>query len=307
MTGRICVVGSCMMDLAACAPRRPLAGETLVGTRFDMFLGGKGFNQAVAAARAGAATAMIGRVGADDFGARFLAALDQEGIDRTHVTIDPTAGTGVGLPVIEPSGENSIVIVPQANRSLTPADIEAARAVIEAADVVLLQLEVPADASAAAAAIARRAGAVVVLNPAPAPEAATDLAAFAGLVDVLVPNEIEGTQLLGRARRTIDDDLAALADAYRCEVVLTLGRDGAAVLDGAGVERLAAHIVDVVDTVGAGDAFCGALGAGLARGLSLGHAAVEANAAAALAVTTRGAEPSLPTAAAVRVLLGGAR
>lgn len=301
---RVCVVGSFMMDLAASAPRRPVAGETLVGTRFDMFLGGKGFNQAIAAARAGATTAMVGRVGADEFGSRFLAALDRDGIDRTHVAVDPTEGTGVGLPIIEPSGENAIVIVPRANLALSVADIDAARGVIEAADVVLLQLEVPPAASARAAELAHRAGAVVVLNPAPVPAAGgDDLGRFAGVVDVLVPNEVEGAQLLGRPRRSVDDDLVALAARYGCEVALTLGGAGAAVLDGAGVERVAAHPVDVVDTVGAGDAFCGALGAALARGLPLGRAAVEANAAAALAVTVRGAEPSLPTGAAVRALL----
>lgn len=300
--GRVTVVGSFMMDLAVRAARRPEPGETVLGTSFDMFLGGKGFNQAVAAARSGAATAMVGRVGDDDFGRRFLDALDGDGIDRTHVGVDPDAGTGIGLPLIEPSGENSIVIVPRANAALGPDDVEAARAAIEAADVVLLQFEVPVAATLAAARLARSRGALVVLNPAPA--AIVDLDAFVGLVDVLVPNRIEGTQLLDGRAGPAEDDVTALADHYRCEVVLTLGGEGAVVLDGAGVERIAAHVVDVVDSVGAGDAFCGALGAALAAGATLGQAAVQANAAAALAVTRRGAEPSLPTAAAVRDLLG---
>ena len=299
--GRVCVVGSFMMDLAACAPRRPEAGETLVGTRFDMFLGGKGFNQAIAAARAGAATGMVGRLGDDDFAGRFLKALDRDGIDRTHVGLDPNEGTGVGLPIIEPSGENSIVIVPRANHALTVDDIETARDAIEAADVVLLQFELPMVVTLAAARVARGSGAIVVLNP--APMTAGDVSAFAGLVDVLVPNRVEATQLLGATTGTASDDVAALADRYGCEVVLTLGGEGVVVLDGAGVEHLPAHVVDVIDSVGAGDAFCGVLGAGLARGATLGEAAIEANAAGALSVTRRGAEPSLPTAAQVKALL----
>jgi ribokinase len=294
--GRVCVVGSFMMDLAVYAPRRPTPGETLVGTGFETFLGGKGFNQAVAAARAGAATAMIGRVGADEFGNRFLAALDAEGIDRHDVGIDSTAGTGVGLPLIEPTGENSIVIVPRANRSLSVDDVESAKETIASAGVVLLQLELPVPSTVAAARIAKAAGAIVVLNPAPA---VADLTPFAGLVDVLVPNRVEAVQLVGTA------DVEALQDRYGCEVVLTLGGEGVVVLDGAGAQHVAAHPVEVVDTVGAGDAFCGALGAALARGAGLNEAAIEANAAAALSVTCRGAEPSLPTAAAVRALLGG--
>jgi ribokinase len=318
VTGQVCVVGSFMMDLAACAPRRPAAGETVLGTRFDMFLGGKGFNQAVAAARRGAPTSMVGRLGDDDFGARFQAALEREGIDRTFVGLDAVAGTGVGLPLVEPSGENSIVIVPQANHAIDEAAIEAARSVIEQASVVLLQLELPLPATLAAARIADRSGATVILNPAPAPSSGADLAPFAGLVDVLVPNEVEAAQLLGieadhahHAEHADGDGagtIEALARRYACDVVLTLGDQGALVLDRRGrTEHLPAHAVDVVDSVGAGDAFCGVLGAALARGIPLAEAAVEANAAAALAVTALGAEPSLPTAVALDAFLAAPR
>jgi ribokinase len=170
----------------------------------------------------------------------------------------------------------------------------------------------------AAARIAHRSGAIVVLNPAPAPSSADDLAPFAGLVDVLVPNEVEAAQLLGTAADHAGADGAdgadgvgvveALARRYACDVVLTLGDQGALVLDRRGhIEHLPAHAVDVVDSVGAGDAFCGVLGAALARGIPLADAAVEANAAAALAVTERGAEPSLPTAVALDAFLSGPR
>jgi ribokinase len=288
-----------MTDLVVRAPRRPLPGETLVGSSFERFLGGKGFNQAVAAARAGAATTMIGRLGADDYGAAFLDALAADGIDARHVVVDPDGGTGIGLPLVEDSGENSIVIVPRANAGVGAADAAAARDAIAAADVLLLQLELPAESAREAAAIARAAGTYVVLDPAPA---VADLSAFAGLVDLLVPNEGEAATASG-----VDGDpaaqAAALAAALGCAVVVTLGAEGVLVLDGAGPERVAGHAVDVVDSVGAGDTFCGVLGARLALGDDLGAAVVRANAAAALCVTRAGAEPSIPTVAAVDALL----
>lgn len=293
----VAVLGSFMADLVVRAPRRPEPGETLVGHSLDTYLGGKGFNQAVAAARAGASTSMLGRLGDDEHGAAFLATLGRDGIDATHVVVDPAVGTGIGLPLVEDSGENSIVIIPRANLRVTPTDVAAAAGAIAAADVLLLQLELPVDASLAAARIAREAGATVVLNPAPA---TTTIAAFAGLVDVLVPNRVEAAGLTGA---TGTDAAEALRRELGCEVVLTMGADGVVVLAGGGTEHLAAHRVDAVDTVGAGDAFCGVLGARLAAGDDLATAAVRANAAAALSVTRAGAEPSIPTAAAVDELL----
>ncbi len=301
MTGRgVAVLGSFMMDLVVRAPRRPLAGETLVGHGFDVYLGGKGCNQAIASARTGVQTSMIGRLGADDFGARFLEALATEGIDARCVTIDPDEGTGVGAPLVEDSGENSIVIIPRANHRITVGDVDAAGPVIDAAAVLLLQLELPIEVVAAAALRARTAGTLVVLNPAPAP--AGGVGAFSGLVDVLVPNEIEAVALSGSA----GDPLRAarlLQEQLGCAVVVTVGREGAWLLDGPEPEHVPAHAVEAVDTVGAGDAFCGALGACLADGASLRDAALYANAAAALSVTRPGAEPSMPTAQEVETML----
>jgi ribokinase len=295
----VCVLGSFMMDLSLRAPRRPQPGETVVGTAFDMFLGGKGFNQAVGARRSGADTVMIGRLGADDFGQRFLDCLTAEGIDRHHVTIDPEGGTGVGVPLVEDSGENSIVIVPRANHRITVADIDAAADSIATSQVLLLQLELPVDVVLAAARHAKAAGCMVVLNPAPA---VVDVDQFAGLVDVLVPNEVEAMHLSGNGADPVAAGVA-LRRRTGASVVVTVGGDGAIVLDGADHEYLAAHDVTPVDTVGAGDAFCGALGARLANGDDLATAAAYANAAAALSVTKAGAEPSIPTRADIDAFL----
>jgi ribokinase len=269
-----------MMDLVARGPRRPERGETVIGTSFETFLGGKGFNQAVAAARAGASTAMVGRLGDDDFGRQFLAQLAADGIDTSGVGVDPDIGTGVGMPFVEDSGDNSIVVIPRANHALTPEHVRAAAAVIESARVVLLQMELPLDATLEAARIAHKAGAVVVLNPAPA---VLPLDPFAGLVDYVTPNESESARL----------------GAIKGVVITTLGERGVDV-DGT---RLDAHDVKCVDTVGAGDAFCGAFAAGLAQGAALLDAARLGNAAGALAVGVAGAEPSMPRRADIDALL----
>jgi ribokinase len=277
----VVVVGSFMMDLVVRGPRRPERGETVIGTSFETFLGGKGFNQAIAAARAGASTAMVGRIGDDDFGRRFLAQLEADGIDASGVGVDPDIGTGVGLPFVEDSGDNSIVVVPRANHALTAAQVRDAAALIEAAKVLLLQMELPLDATVEAAYLAKHAGVTVVLNPAPA---VLPLDELAGLVDYITPNESEAQRL----------------GAIDGVVITTLGEGG---VDVAG-ERIDAHKVECVDTVGAGDAFCGAFAALLAEGASFVDAARFGNAAGALAVGIPGAEPSMPTRDAIERLLG---
>lgn len=306
MSGRVCVLGSFMMDLIARAPRQPRIGETLVGTGFGMHLGGKGVNQAVAAARVGADVAMVGRVGDDDFGRRFLATLAAEGIDAAHVTADAESGTGVGLPVVLPSGDNSIIIVPRANSRVSTADVQAAAGAIAAADVLLLQFELPLDTAAAAARIAREAGTAVVLNPAPA---AAGSAALRGLVDHLLPNAGEAEELSGVV--TAADDGQAAAVALRAswgarDVIVTLGERGVLVVDDAGARHVAALRVQAVDTVGAGDAFAGGLAARLAAGDDLDSAVTYARTVAALSCTREGAVDAMPTAAEVRAALGGA-
>src|SRR5215216_1676274 len=165
---RIVVVGSLNMDLVITVARRPAPGETLLGESFSMFIGGKGFNQAVAAARMGANVHMVGRLGRDDFGGRLLRALADEQIDSGAVTHDDALGTGVAVPIIDAQGDNSIIVVPGANMQLSPADVERAADVIAEADAVLLQLEVPLAAVTRAAELAHAAGVRVLLNPAPA-------------------------------------------------------------------------------------------------------------------------------------------
>lgn len=293
MPGRVCVLGSLMMDLSVRAERRPQHGETLIGSRFDMFLGGKGFNQAVSAARCGAPTSMVGRVGFDDFGGQFLASLRTEGVDAEQVRVDQSEGTGIGMPLVEDSGENSIVVVPRANALITLADLTAARATIEQSAVLLLQLELPLEVSLAAARIAHDAGVRVVLNPAPA---SARLAAFEGLVDVLVPNEGEAQQLSGILHAP-ETAALALRSRWRTDVVITLGARGVLVTDSSRQSLVPGHCVDAVDTVGAGDVFCGALAARIAADDDLVSSAHFANAAAALAVTRHGAGPSIPTRA----------
>lgn len=299
MSRSVCVVGSFMMDLAVRARRRPVAGETVRGTGFDMFLGGKGFNQAIAACRAGATTAMVGRLGADEFGHRFLDHLRREAIECAGVAVDGELGTGVGAPLIEETGENSIVIVPRANERFTPADAERATPHIRAADVTLIQLELPFESMLTTARIAHRHGVLVVLNPAPAtdPGAIDELC---GLVDVIVPNEVEARALCGAPTDAANQDVAAeLTARWGVPVVMTVGAEGVVLAGDGSLSEIRGHAVRVVDTVGAGDAFCGTLGAWLSTGATLHDAVHYANAAGALAVTRHGAEPSMPSRRAI--------
>jgi ribokinase len=298
MTARtvdVCVVGSFMADLVVRAPRRPAPGETVLGTSIERHLGGKGFNQALAASRAGAVTAVVGRLGADAEAEQFRAALADEGIDSRWVAVDDAIGTGIGLPLVEDSGENSIVVVPRANLRVSAADIQAASGLISASRAVLLQLELPAPVVVETAHLARAAGAIVVLNPAPP---VAELDAFIGAVNCLVCNETEAELLSGMS--CAGEDLAGVTGRLRelCgaeKVVLTLGGRGVYVSDAGRDTYIRPHSVSCVDSVGAGDAFCGVLTARLAAGDGLRDAARYGNAAGALAVTRSGAGPSLPS------------
>jgi ribokinase len=277
----IAVVGSINLDLVVGVERHPAPGETVIGDDRRELPGGKGANQAVAAARLGAAVALVGRVGADAQGARLRAGLAAEGVDVTHVREDPDAPTGVALIAVDAAGENTIVVSPGANARVGAGDVDAAHDVLAGAAVVLLQHEVPEEAVAAAIVAA---GATVVLNPAPA-------RAVAAPVDVLVPNRGELAALAGRA-----GDPVALARslAGARAVVVTLGAQGAVVVEGDRAEHVAAPHVRAVDTTGAGDAFCGALAQALDDGATLVEAARWAVRAAAASVTRAGAQGGLP-------------
>ena len=301
---KVVVVGSFNMDLVVKAGRRPQTGETLMGEEFGMFIGGKGSNQAIAAARLGADVTMIGRLGADLFGDTLMASHAEAGIHTDYVIRDTEVGTGVASILIDANGDNSIVLVPQANMRLTVTDIERASESIAAADVLLLQLEVPIDASRRAAEIAKSNGAAVVLNPAPAQELPDD---FLAQVDILTPNEVETESLSGvRVSTATDAERAAkvLLDKGLSAVILTLGERGALLLTPDLTQQVPAYSVEVVDTTAAGDAFCGALATALAREDNLVDAVAFANAAGALAVTVLGAAPSMPTAAQVNAFRG---
>lgn len=304
MPPRIVVVGSSNTDLVVRAPSLPAAGQTVLGTSFFRAAGGKGANQAVAAARLGARVAMVARVGGDEFGETSLANLDREGIDTTFVVRDPDAPSGVALIVVGEEGENAIAVAPGANARLVPEDIDRAAKEIEAADILLVQLETPLPAVAHAVGLAKDAGVPTVLNPAPA--AALDLRILRDL-SVLTPNVGEAIALAERKGSGVDAARVAaqqLRAAGVRRVVVTLGREGV-LLEGDGMSAvLPACSVAAVDTTAAGDAFNGALAVALAEGASLFAAAEFANRAAALSTTREGAQPSLPTRAEVEAFAG---
>lgn len=298
--GAVLIVGSSNTDLVCRGPRLPVAGETVIGSSFAVFPGGKGANQAVAAARAGAAVAFAGAIGADDFGRARLAELRAEGVDTAQVTVVPDAASGVALIVVDERGENQIVVVPGANARLTTGAVDAALAA-RAPDALGLVLEVPLDVVAHAARVAPDTTRVV-LNAAPFDPA---IGAFLDQIDVLVCNATEAAGLLQRevTAEHATDAVQALLRHGCGAAVITLGSRGAVAADASGVFRVAAPAVHAVDTTGAGDACCGALLAWLAGGATLRDVVRAGVAAGALAVTREGAQPSLPWRAEVERLL----
>lgn len=292
MSGGIVVVGSLNMDLVVRTPRHPQVGETIIGSDFGTYPGGKGANQAVAAARLGGAVKMVGRVGQDDFGQALLRNVSDNGVDTAFVLRDPGSATGVALITVDDAGQNSIVVVSGANARLTPEDVARAESAFEGASVLLLQLETPLLTISAAIERARRHGLRVVLNPAPAQKL------DAGLLtapDYLIPNQTELARLAGV--QPLDEAVGALLSWGVPNLIVTLGEQGVLIAEGQRQTRLPAHPVEVVDTTAAGDAFVGAFAVALTEGLSTLQAATWGNAAGALAVTRRGAQPSLPNRA----------
>lgn len=297
---RVVVVGSLNMDLVARVPRLPVAGETLAGHAFAQVPGGKGGNQAVAAARLGARVAMIGRVGGDANGASLRAGLQAQGVDCGALATCAATPTGVALILVDDEGRNEIVVIAGSNGELTPADIADNEAALAAADVVICQLETPLETVGAALAAGRRLGKTVVLNPAPA-SGPLPREWFA-LVDYLIPNEVEAAALTGLPVGS-PAQAAAAAQALREQgarnVLITLGAAGV----WAALETGAAHVeaprVVALDTTAAGDTFIGAFAAQLARRAPLDAALRFAQRAAAISVTRAGAQPSIPTRAEV--------
>ena len=290
MSGRVVTVGSFMMDLVAYVGRRPLPGETIKGTEFSMVPGGKGFNQAIAAKRAGAASSMVGHLGDDVFGAEFLATLRGEQVSHDAVATSSALGTGVGLPIVSADGENAIIIITRANDLVDEAFVLDHADVIADADILLLQLELPLAGNLAAARIGRAQGRTVILTPAPA----APLDGFEGLVDYLVPNEIELAELAPGVEGA-EAQAQRLRSALGAKaVIVTLGSEGALVVTANAAHRVPAPQVTPVNTVGAGDTFCGNLAARLANGDALLEAVQWAVAAASLSVTVKGSALSAP-------------
>jgi len=287
-------VGSFNYDLVAKTPRIPVKGETILGGPFFMGPGGKGANQAVAAARLGAAVDMVVKLGQDLFGDQAVENLAREGVGSDFVIRTDQSHTGTALIMVDAEGENIIVVAAGANNLLKPEDLERAWPAITGADALLVQLEVPMETVERAMQMAHDAGVRVLLNPAPGRELDPNWFRW---VDVLTPNETE-TQLI--TGMPVTDVETATAAAHKLlglgagAVVVTMGATGALVVTSGGAELVPGFKVEVVDTTGAGDAFSGALAVALAEGADLAAAVAFANAAAALQVTKLGTAPAMP-------------
>ena len=289
---RICVVGSANVDLTTFTDRFPSPGETIFGDRFDMGWGGKGANQAVAARLCGADVDMVARVGDDLFGPATIANFRAQGIGADHVRVVAGVSSGVAPIFVESNGQNRIIVVKGANDRLLPADVDAAAPVIEGADCVVLQLEVPVETVYHTIALARRLGKRCILNPAPG--LPLDVARIAA-VDYFVPNESEAEAISGQPVRTIAEAEAcarALVDQGLRRVIITLGDKGALLATGTGTEVVPAFSVEAKDTTGAGDAFIGSFAVFLAERGDEREAIARANLYAALSTTGVGTQKS---------------
>lgn len=295
MPAKVVVIGSLNMDLVTRAPRLPRGGETLIGESFATVSGGKGANQAVAAARLGAQVSMVGCVGSDAYGEALRGALLAEQIDCQAVsTVEDSSG--VALIVVDDNSQNAIVIVAGANGALTPEVIDRFDAVLQAADVIICQLEVPDATVGHALKRGRELGKTVILNPAPASRPLP--ADWYAAIDYLIPNESEASALSGLpvdSLSTAETAAARLIAMGAGKVIITLGSQGSLFADGTRFEHFPAAKVKAVDTTAAGDTFVGGFAAALAAGKSEAEAIRFGQVAAALSVTRAGAQPSIPT------------
>jgi ribokinase len=292
----IVVIGSLNTDLVIKTPRLPAPGETLHGEELRTIPGGKGANQAAAAARLGAWVAMVGRVGRDEFGPRLVDNLAHLCVNTDHIHVDPQASTGVALIMVDEQGENTILLSPGANGQVCRADVDAASPILAQAKMLLLQLEIPMDTVQYALEKANQMDLKVILNPAPARPIGSELLSR---VDVLVPNKTE-LQLLSGMPIGDDDEIRQAAQSLLEKgvgiVVVTLGERGALLVTPEDTIMSPGIAVDVVDTTAAGDAFIGALATAMVRDMPLPETIRFANCAGALATTRFGAQPSLPSA-----------
>ena len=293
---KILVVGSANTDMVISAEHFPQPGETMMGHSFMTNHGGKGANQVVAAARLEGDTAFIGKVGDDQFGHSTIEMMKQEGIDVTGLTVTSEQPSGVALITTVASGENSIIIDSGANGVLSPADIQAAEGLFENDGIVLLQLETPVDTVTEAAALGKKHGAYVVLNPAPAPKEPLPEALLKN-VDLLIPNETEAGYISGVNISGDEDIPAAMTEIQKLgvkDVIITVGSRGVCARIDGEVVNVPAFKVKAVDTTAAGDTFCGALCVALANGKPLVEAIRFGCKASSISVTRRGAQMSMP-------------
>ena len=301
----IVVVGSSNMDLVAKAPRIPVTGETLTGTDFFMVPGGKGANQAVAAAKLGAEVIFVAKLGKDVFASESLENFKSVNINTQHIEQLDGVPSGTAVIAIDDNGQNMIIVVPGANGKLTPADVDKVQSDIASAAVVVAQLEVPIETVEQAAKTANQNNIPFILDPAPARPLSDELL---NRVDILTPNETEAEALTG-IKVTDPASAADAADVLLAKgvktVIITLGEKGLLLATQDGKEMIAGYQVKAVDSTAAGDAFTGALAYGLARGNSIKDAAVYANAVAAVSVTRYGAQPSMPTTKEVDAFIAG--
>jgi ribokinase len=296
------VMGSINQDFVLKVERRPQPGETVTNAELSTHNGGKGANQAAAAALLGASVTILGRVGDDEFGEPLVQALREKGIDTSLVERASGKSTGAAFITVTPDGENAITVAPGANRSLTPEDVDAAADAIGDARVFVAQMEIPVQSVLRAVDISAEKDTRALVNLAPTFEVPRELLEK---LDPLVVNEHEAAFLLGREVEGVDGALSAAPELLSLgprSAVITIGEDGAVLADGESVDHLPAPEVEVVDTTGAGDAFVGALATQLARGASLREAVYYAVRAGAAAVTKEGAQGALPTPEVVETL-----
>ncbi len=295
---KILIVGSINMDLVVRVSHTPKPGETVLGSDFATFPGGKGANQAVAASRMGGEVSMVGRVGMDDFGNALLQELVDNKVRTTHVIKDPTAPSGIAMITVAPDGENMIVVASGANSKVSEEDVNDAHSLMSDVDIMLIQMECPLETIIAAINLADVHNLPVILNPAPAQPLSKDLLSK---VEYLTPNQSELALLTG------EEDIEAGVDKLRTwgirNIVITLGSEGARVISKDIDLHLPAFEVTAVDTTAAGDAFNGAFAVAIAEGDPLLKAVRYGMAAGALAATKRGAQPSLPTREEVEAFL----
>lgn len=299
----IIVLGSINMDLVVHTPRLPQPGETLIGNTFETIPGGKGANQAVAAAQQGIETHLIGRVGNDTFGANLKTSLQQYGVTCDRITTDPTCTSGVALIEIDEQAENHIIVVPGANGTVGPEELAHLSELLPTAKLLLLQLEIPLSTVISAAQLAHEHGVTVILDPAPAKSLPLDVYPW---VDIMTPNQTEAQQLTGQPITDIKSAIAAATVLHHRgtpTILLTLGDDGVVIV----TEKIAQHIpafeMKAVNTVGAGDAFNGGLAVALVQEHPLYDAVIKGMATAALSVTTPGIQASMPNSQTLKAFL----